>query len=222
MKNRVSGLAVITLAALLCFALPALGQVTVQFEAGLSSYGDAYGSDQTGLYGGVINGVNTQMVCDDFYHNISDGQSWSANVVNVASLSSTAGLQFASIGLNGYTELAYLVSQMFALGNTDPADKSLISQAIWYITSGGSAGTSNVWSTNAANFLATFGTAGLTKFAWLEILTPTNQSSSGPQEMWAPVPEGGTALLYLLLAGVACFGAMFFRSRNQVSRPGMA
>ena len=28
------------------------------------------------------------------------------------------------------------------------------------------------------------------------------------------VPEGGGALIYLLLAGASCFGAIFFSSRN--------
>lgn len=30
-----------------------------------------------------------------------------------------------------------------------------------------------------------------------------------------PVPEGGTALGYLALAGLSCFGAMVFRTRRQ-------
>ncbi len=30
-----------------------------------------------------------------------------------------------------------------------------------------------------------------------------------------PVPEGGATLMYVLLAGVSCFGVIFFHSRNQ-------
>jgi hypothetical protein len=33
------------------------------------------------------------------------------------------------------------------------------------------------------------------------------------------VPEGGTALMYLLLAGLCCLGAMVLRSRRQASTP---
>jgi hypothetical protein len=33
------------------------------------------------------------------------------------------------------------------------------------------------------------------------------------------LPEGGTALMYLLLAGLSCLGAMFLRSRRQASMP---
>ncbi len=34
--------------------------------------------------------------------------------------------------------------------------------------------------------------------------------------MWGqiPVPEGGAALMYLLLAGVTCFGAIFYSRRQ--------
>jgi hypothetical protein len=35
----------------------------------------------------------------------------------------------------------------------------------------------------------------------------------------AAVPEGGTALMYLLLAGLSCLGAMILRSRRQASIP---
>ena len=36
-----------------------------------------------------------------------------------------------------------------------------------------------------------------------------------------PVPEGGSALLYVVLAGISCFGAIFF-SRRQIGRDGLA
>lgn len=37
------------------------------------------------------------------------------------------------------------------------------------------------------------------------------------QEFIAMVPEGGPAMAYLLLASLCCFGAMFLRSRRQIS-----
>ena len=102
------------------------------------------------------------------------------------------------------------------LGSSDPSDKSLISQAIWYITSGGTAGTSNSYSAAAQNFLNVHGDAGLSTFANLWVYTPVDKTNAGPQEMWGeiPVPEGGAALMYLLLAGVACFGTMFYSRRQ--------
>lgn len=38
-------------------------------------------------------------------------------------------------------------------------------------------------------------------------------------EKCATVPEGGTPLMYLLLAGLSCVGAMVLRSRRQASMP---
>lgn len=38
-------------------------------------------------------------------------------------------------------------------------------------------------------------------------------------EKCAAVPEGGKPLMYLLLAGLSCFGAMVLRSRRQASMP---
>ena len=40
-----------------------------------------------------------------------------------------------------------------------------------------------------------------------------------PPSPYARVPEGGTPLMYLLLAGLCCFGAMVLRSRRQASMP---
>jgi hypothetical protein len=229
MKNRVLGLVGITLVALLCFALPAFGQDNIYFNGSYS--GDVYsggpdGSVGTGFYGGSINGTNTVFVCDDYGHDISAGETWKANGVNAASLTSTTGLQFASIGLGGYTELAYLVNQMFTT-SPNSANQSAISQAIWYITGGVKwaqiSSSAQSFYTAAAAFLSGGGT--LSEFANLWIYTPIPGTQSGDlgtaQEVWG-VPEGGAALLYLLLAGASCFGAMFLRSRNQSSRPGMA
>jgi hypothetical protein len=39
-----------------------------------------------------------------------------------------------------------------------------------------------------------------------------------PHEKCAAVPEGGSALMYLLLASLTCFGAMVLRSRRQSAR----
>jgi hypothetical protein len=41
----------------------------------------------------------------------------------------------------------------------------------------------------------------------------------GPHKC-AAVPEGGSALMYLLLASLTCFGAMVLRSRRQVRARG--
>jgi hypothetical protein len=63
----------------------------------------------------------------------------------------------------------------------------------------------------------------------LWLYTPTGQGITPagdpfPQEFVGSVavvavPEGGAALLYLLLAGLTCFGAMFLNSRRLATRP---
>jgi len=214
MRNKVRALVVIGVAAVLCCALPAFSQNTDITFTG-QTYGDNWNGVGTGQYGAIINGTTTTMVCDDYNHEITSGESWTANGVNVATLTSVAGLQYAGIGINGYTEVAYLVNQMF--GNPSSAIQSELSQAIWYITTGGTLSITSgamTYVTAAINFLNGGGT--LSEFANLWLYTPTDQSQTGPQEMWGlvAVPEGGTAALYLLLAGLACFGAVVIRSRR--------
>jgi hypothetical protein len=58
----------------------------------------------------------------------------------------------------------------------------------------------------------------------LEIISPDvsgaickAETGCQAQEFIATVPEGGAAIGYLFLAGLCCFGAMFLRSRRQVS-----
>jgi hypothetical protein len=57
----------------------------------------------------------------------------------------------------------------------------------------------------------------LSQFSNLWVYTPVPNQLGGPQEMWGTVdtPEGGASLLYLFLAGAACFGAFAFSSRKQ-------
>jgi hypothetical protein len=171
------------------------------------------------------------MICDDYFDNIYAGETWKANGISAGSL--TAG-NIASLTLFGstmgaaaiqdYTEIAYLVSQMFFASPTQ-AQQAAISEAIWFISSGG-ASNSGAPSTLEAGYLAAALAAwnnghGVTlgQYANLFIYTPTPQAPGEAQEMWSlvSVPEGGTALGYLLLAGVCCFGAVFKRSRRQIS-----
>jgi hypothetical protein len=51
----------------------------------------------------------------------------------------------------------------------------------------------------------------------LQILTPNGCTSFGcpEQEFFMLVPEGGSALLYMLLAGLACLGAVWHSRRRQ-------
>jgi hypothetical protein len=161
------------------------------------------------------------MICDDYGHNIYSGESWTANGINASSLngSNINSTQFgATIGLAGYTELAYVVNLMFTT-NASSAQQSVYSQVIWALTNG----VSYASLSSAAQSLYTWVTThagslpSLSTYVNLMLYTPTDQTMGGPQEMWGQnmqADEGGTALLYMLMAGVACFAAMY-GSRSQ-------
>ena len=145
-----------------------------------------------------------------------------------------------SIGLAGYAAIAYLSNLM---ASTPAAQQADISAAIWYIGSigTGTLSLSNL-DTTAQNYVTSLlGTTGLfgsgtpgsftnAAVAELEnsslwIYTPTGQGITPagdpfPQEFIGSVAvvsasEGGAALLYLLLAALCCFGALYLRNRKQ-------
>jgi hypothetical protein len=191
-----------------------------------------------GLYGGTINGVNVGsgdavggMICDDYFDNITSGEHWTASGISAASLnSSNIGIQtlfgagMGSAAIQDYTEVAYLVTQMF-LPSQSSSQQAALSEAIWFITSGGNSSIGSL-SATAQGFLNAAVAAwnngkgiNLSQFANLYIFTPTSWTGGRPQEMWSEVsvPEGGAALGYLLMASLTCFGAMALRSRRQGS-----
>jgi hypothetical protein len=240
MKVRLGGLAAIIGCAALCLALPALGQnsITLTGVNGSYSAGDlcsaGIGCQQvyTGLYYSTVdNTVNTPTICDDFNHNVTIGETWNATAINTSSLNGTNILQTefgGTIGLVGYAEVATLVSEIFTLNNGTAAlfggvsnvTGTDLSEAIWDITTnGGITGKSANASALVKWVEGLYGSSSAAQ-AYLNglslwILTPA--PNNGPQEFWA-APEGGSALLYLLLAGISCFGAMWFSSRNQSGR----
>lgn len=233
MRNRVPTWVGIVFAALLCFALPAFSQnATLNFNGGYQGdvwCGGSEGCVATGNYDGTINGVQVGpgqpggpgMICDDYNHNINTGQTWTANGVSAASLltTGTGALQFASIGIAGYTELAYVVNQMFT-GNPSSAQQSIFSQVIWAITGGVSFSQLSAAAQTLYTWVTTHSLPSLSTYTNLFIYTPTDQTANGPQEMWGEVgvPEGGAALMYLLFAGAACFGAMFYSRKQRAKR----
>ena len=186
-----------------------------------------------GLYGGTINGVNVGsgqsvpgMICDDYFDHIYTNETWTASGIQVSSLNSSniGGLTLFgnSIGVSGYTEVAYLANLMLTSSGLTSGQQAGISEAIWFITSGvGGTPVSGTceytyWQ-DAMNALA--GGATLSQYGNLYLYMPTPPGAGEPQEMFSmvAVPEGGTALSYLLLTGLCCFGAMRFRRKQQTS-----
>jgi len=240
MAIRYGGVAAVGLMTL-CFALPAFGQsdgstFSINFSATGNTVvvGDGYADPYNGTvtYGGSTFNAGSTIICDDYSHNVVNGESWTATGMQASTLtgSNITDTRFGStIGVTGYAEVANLVSQMLSTGNSQ--QQADLSAAIWWITSGGT----KVGSTysfngvtldaNAASLLsAVLSTssstllAALAKDTNLWILTPTagqGGSNGSPQEMWVSTPEGGAALLYLLLAAGTCFGAISFSSKNR-------
>lgn len=187
-----------------------------------------------GLYGGTINGVSVGsgqsvpgMICDDYFDNITTNETWTASGVQVSSLTTgnigSLTLFGKSIGVSGYTEVAYLANLMLTSSGLSSAQQAGISEAIWFITSGGASGklASGSWGATYWNMAvaALAGGATLSQYGNLYLYMPTPQGPGEAQEMFSlvSVPEGGTALSYLLLVGLCCFGAILFRRKPSVT-----
>jgi len=247
MKIRAEGWATVIGLAMLCCGLPALGQsvVSVQFTGGYTTtWGNSGGDYGAGIYSANINGAPSAsgIICDDFNDEIWAGESWKASAYQASSLASGnigSTLFGNTIGLTGYAEVATLVSMMFSgtpltsYGSITGATQAELSSAIWDITTpGGISGLdAKALSLVAAVESAFTGnvagaTAYLDSLTNVWILTPdplTGVGSGEPQEMWTEsVPEGGAAFMFLLFAGAACFGAMFFRYRSEFANRGLA
>jgi hypothetical protein len=236
MNIKVGRLAAMGAAMLLCFGLPAFGQtvVSVDFTGGYSTTWSNWGGDYgAGIYTGTINGASSPgIICDDFNDNVTSGETWNAHAFEASSLTSGnigETLFGNTIGITGYAEVATLVSMMFSgsstYGSISGITQAELSSAIWDITLGGTLQGLD-WKAKALvaavelafNGNSAAAQAYLSTLTNLWILTPTPLGPGEPQEMWTEnlsVPEGGAALLYLLLGGLSCFGAMFIKSRDQ-------
>lgn len=233
MRIKYVGLAAIIGSAVLYFGPSAMGQnqVSVQFTGGYTTvWGNAGGEYGAGIYSANINGSPSAsgIICDDFNDEITNGETWKANAYQASSLNSSninETLFGSTIGLNGYAEIGTLVSMVFngssMYGSITGITQAELSSAIWDI---GIDGTLQGLDSTAQALVkaveAYFGThsaqAYLSTLTNLFILTPSPEGPGEPQEMWTmSVPEGGGALLYLLLAGSTCFGAMFLNSRRK-------
>ncbi len=204
-------------------------------------YGGPEGGVGTGFYDGSINNVNVGpgqsspgMICDDYYDNITSGEHWTATGYQVSAFNSTnidntlfgAAMGWETVfhisGLQGYSALAFLANDMFTSAVGNSALQSSISQALWYITSeaiGKGFPLGDLDSTAQGLVAAALAACNdpLSMYSNLYLYTQPFDPN-GPQEMFGEVvvaaPEGGAALMYLLLGGITCFGAMFYSRRE--------
>jgi hypothetical protein len=166
----------------------------------------------------------------------------SLNISNIQStlfgLGGDGNILTPAQGVQLYTELAYLANVLLTApgqptAQTNPNATILtvggvnysstdVAEAIWNLTSpyqsflggptnfGGNSATLDTY----VEGLASGGSIQLSQYSNLFIYAPIPDTQGGVQEMWS-LPEGGTTLLYLLLAGAACFGTMLFVSTNR-------
>jgi hypothetical protein len=215
---------------------PAAGDVCVTFTGGYSTtFANSDGDFGAGIYTANINGapLASGMICDDYNDEITNGESWNAKAYQVSTLVSGGNLGNTlfgnTIGVTGYAEVATLVSMMFGGVNTygtiTGITQSELASAIWDITTPGgingldataqalvSAVEKAFGGKNGASLAAQY----LATLTNLWILTPTQGEPGRPQEMWISVAEGGSALMYLLLAGLFCFWTFFKSSRERL------
>ncbi len=214
----------------LCFAPCAFGQGQVDItltSAGSNVMNGVY----VGPYNATVNGTPTQIICDDFVDDSYVGESWTANVTTMSNLNGTKWGNNTQL----YNEAAWLATQMLSptyAGNATQV--GYLAYALWAVFA-----PSQVQSwlgAGSATWLAVQGwlnsagaqqfTAG--EFANFFIYTPNQNypitcnghacNTAPPQEFFGfiPAPEGGSALMYLLLTTLACAGAIWFRSRRQM------
>ena len=227
-------------AGLLVLASSAFVQQTVQMYFNGGWNGGSWDDGGTGFYYGSVNGTQVGpgqavpgMLCDDFRDEVFPGETWSATALNVSSLLTnwnTLGkdtLFGSTVGFNGYLEMAIVVEQAFTNTLMFGATPNDVSEVVWCITGGPSNCTKSGMSSAAYQLLCWvkgLNLAGynLSQFANLTLFVPQGNGSSGypPQEMWSELvaAEGGAALMYLLLAGVVCFGAIFHSRRQRTKR----
>ena len=210
--------------ALLCFAPCAFADSPSLTLTGAGN--NVMDNVYVGPYYATVNGVaNTAVICDDFADDSVIGHSWNYTANNFSTLGNALwGNQLAN-----YEGAAWLTVQMLSLnGNSNNATQvGYLSYAIWSLFD--KAALNGLNSTQLAGVDAWLAKIphNLTpsQFANFIILTPngcTPGTCPGQEFLEMTMPEGGSAAMYLVFAGLACFGAMRFRRRRTALGSGLA
>jgi hypothetical protein len=165
-------------------------------------------------YNGTMNGQAVTLFCVDIINDVNYGQTWQANVTNLASsnLSNTryGNSAISSVAANApvlYAEASWLTTQ-FASNSSDYVS---LQYALWDLMNPGSEPTSygNVqyWLDLAA---ANYGTVDRSQFAVITNVGPLTLTGQ-VQEFIIRTPEPGT--LALLVCGLFALSVFFSRRR---------
>ncbi len=179
--------------------------VTMQLMGGNGAEQNGY---SVGPATGTVNGTPITMVCDDFVHHVSVGQTWTATISTFADLSAA---RFASLpnAVAKYQQAAWLFDQ-FAVNPNATGD---IQFAIWSLFTPSTPAQAGALSwidlaknQNLSNF----------DFSGFRLYTPVDCRPSSPQEFIAKLPSAAVpepATLALLGSGLAGLAALL-KKRN--------
>ena len=191
------------------------GPVTMVFT-GVNGAND--GQYYVSPYSGTMNGQSVTLFCDDIINDVTFGQTWQANVTNLATAVNTSDFSQTRYGsvmgsavlgnpALAYQEAAWLTTQ-FA---SNPGDLVNLQYALWDIMNPWSRGADNL---DVQNWLwlasQDYGTINPSNF---EIVT--NTTDMGPlaltgqvQEFIVQTPEPGTLALLICGMLVVCAGLL--------------
>jgi len=127
-----------TVVALLLFASASSATVASLTLTGVNPTYHSLNGVYTDPYQATINGVSTTVICDDWADDSYIGESWTANVINLASAGASIGTA-AQVKWNAgsqtqslYNEVAWLSTEMLDIG--DATTQADLSFAIWELT----------------------------------------------------------------------------------------
>jgi len=172
-----------SLAALMCFVPGAFSQVTMTLTSGGPYVMDGV---YVGPYTALVNGVTTQVVCDDYAAETYLNETWTAKATPYSQMGDSSGvgnpIWYGQDGSAGYDEAAWLVTQM--ANYSDWINIGEIQFAIWGIFD--PAAISNLssynssYATAAETWISEAAAYSSTNFSNFTVLTPAD--GPPPQE----------------------------------------